>query len=68
MDGELDECDLTLKDLHIIEESFLPILVGYHHGRIEYPWQKSENGSKKKSENNHSYQRVARENNKIDRD
>ncbi len=44
LDGELDECELTLKDLHNIEESFLPILVGSHHGRIEYPWQKGENG------------------------
>ncbi len=42
MDGELDECDLTLRDLHNIEESFLPVLVGSHHGRIEYPWQKEE--------------------------
>lgn len=61
IDGELDECDLTLKDLHNITESFLPILVGYHHGRIEYPWQKGENGTKKKSKNNHSSQRVVRE-------
>ena len=42
MEGELDECDLTLKDLHNIEESFLPVLVGSYHGRIEYPWQKKE--------------------------
>lgn len=43
LDGELDECDLTLKDLHDIEESFLPVLIGSHHGRIEYPWQKQVN-------------------------
>lgn len=40
MDGELDECDITLRDIHNIEESFLPVLVGSHHGRIAYPWQK----------------------------
>ncbi len=40
LEGELDECDLTLRDLHNIEESFLPVLVGSHHGRIAYPWQK----------------------------
>lgn len=52
MDGELDECDLTLKDLHNIEGSFLPILVGSHHGRIEYPWQKGENGQHKTASEN----------------
>jgi len=35
--GELEECELTLKDLHIIEESFLPILIGVFHLRIDYP-------------------------------
>jgi len=68
MDGELDECDLTLKNLHIITESFLPILVGYHHGRIEYPWQKGESRIRKKSANNHSFHEAASENNKIEKD
>ena len=40
--GELDECPLTLRDLHAIEESFLPVLMGTLHGRLEYPWQKDE--------------------------
>ena len=40
MEGELDECDITLRDIHNIEESFLPVLVGSQHGRIAYPWQK----------------------------
>ncbi|MCY3737960.1 MAG: HDIG domain-containing protein [Gemmatimonadaceae bacterium] len=37
--GELDECPLTLRDLHGVEESFLPVLMGTLHGRLEYPWQ-----------------------------
>jgi putative nucleotidyltransferase with HDIG domain len=37
MEGELDECDLTLKDLTKIKESFLKVLVGIHHHRIKYP-------------------------------
>lgn len=37
MDGQLDECDLTLKDLLIIEESFTRILLGIYHQRIDYP-------------------------------
>lgn len=37
LDGELDECDLTLKDLIKIKQSFLKTLVGIHHHRIKYP-------------------------------
>lgn len=37
LDGELDECDLTLKDLIKIRQSFLKTLVGIHHHRIKYP-------------------------------
>jgi len=37
MDGQLDECNLTLKDLTIIEESFIKILNGIYHSRIDYP-------------------------------
>jgi len=40
LEGELDECDLTLRDLHNIQDAFLPVLVGSYHSRIEYPWQK----------------------------
>ena len=35
-DGQLDECELTLKDLHNIAKSFNKILNGIHHHRIEY--------------------------------
>ena len=36
-DGQLDDCELTLKDLHQIAKSFIQILVGIAHQRIEYP-------------------------------
>jgi putative nucleotidyltransferase with HDIG domain len=36
-DGQLEECDLTFKDVNLITESFLRILNGMHHTRIEYP-------------------------------
>ncbi len=38
--GELDDCPLTLKDLAIIVETFSKVLIGIHHGRLEYPGQK----------------------------
>ncbi len=36
-DGQLDECELTLKDLHKIAKSYNKILNGIHHHRVEYP-------------------------------
>jgi len=36
-DGQLDECELTLKDLHQIAGSFNRILTGIFHQRIVYP-------------------------------
>jgi putative nucleotidyltransferase with HDIG domain len=37
LDGQLDESELTLKDLTKITESFNKILNGIYHHRIEYP-------------------------------
>ena len=34
--GELDECDLTLKDLHSIAKNFTRVLSGIYHQRIAY--------------------------------
>lgn len=39
-DGQLDNCDLTLKDLDMIKASFLKSLSGIYHKRIEYPKEK----------------------------
>ena len=36
LDGQLDECELTLKDLNSITDSFINVLVGIFHHRIEY--------------------------------
>ena len=36
-DGQLDNCELTLKDLHNIAKSFIKILTGIYHHRIDYP-------------------------------
>lgn len=36
-DGQLDECDLTFKDLDRIAETFVRVLGGIFHSRIEYP-------------------------------
>ena len=36
-DGQFDECDLTLKELGIIEMSIAKTIAAHHHGRIAYP-------------------------------
>lgn len=36
-DGQFDECNLTLKELNQIKNSFLKVLGGLFHNRIEYP-------------------------------
>ncbi|WP_143314686.1 HDIG domain-containing metalloprotein [Clostridium sp. HBUAS56017] len=38
--GQLDNCDLTLRDLDKIRKSFLKSLSGIYHQRIEYPTEK----------------------------
>ncbi len=41
-DGQLDECDLTLRDLKTIQGSFVRTLSATLHARVAYPGQKSE--------------------------
>ena len=40
--GQLDECDLTFNDLSKIESSFIQILEGIYHPRLEYPDRMTE--------------------------
>jgi len=47
-DGQLDECDLTLKDLDIIASAFVRVLTGIFHNRIEYPDMAQEMERRKK--------------------
>ncbi len=42
VESQLDECDLTLRDLTDITHAFTHILVGIYHQRIEYPKQSTE--------------------------
>jgi putative nucleotidyltransferase with HDIG domain len=37
MDGQFDECDLTMRDIERIERSLVKTLLGIYHGRIAYP-------------------------------
>lgn len=37
LDGQLDECNLTLRDLSTIEQSYRRVILSVYHQRIEYP-------------------------------
>ncbi|MDM8536225.1 HDIG domain-containing protein [Desulfobacterales bacterium HSG17] len=50
-DGQLDNCELTLNDLHKIAKCFNKILNGIHHHRIEYPEQSAGKNGKEKNGN-----------------
>eukprot|EP01047_Picozoa_sp_COSAG01_P013490 COSAG01_NODE_636_length_14635_cov_18.612617_2_plen_590_part_00 len=51
-DGQLDDCPLTLKELAQVKESFLQVLKGMHHKRLDYQNEIKQllNQSEKKSE------------------
>ena len=36
-DNQFDECDITLREIRLIKESFFKILTGIYHRRIDYP-------------------------------
>jgi cyclic-di-AMP phosphodiesterase PgpH len=36
-DGQFDECDLTMRDLELVERAMVKTLLGIYHGRIAYP-------------------------------
>jgi putative nucleotidyltransferase with HDIG domain len=42
LSGELDECNLTLRDLTQVRKAFIPLLTGIHHSRIAYPGQREK--------------------------
>ena len=55
-DGQLDECELTLKDLHEIAKSFNKTLSGIFHHRIEYPEPVARSAPAKKGGNGNTDQ------------
>jgi membrane-associated HD superfamily phosphohydrolase len=41
-DGQYDQCDLTFRELGLIEEAAIKSLNAIYHGRISYPSQKQK--------------------------
>ncbi len=54
LEGQLDECELTLKDIHEIKKRFTYILTGIFHKRVDYPgFDFSNEGLSKESAKTH---------------
>jgi putative nucleotidyltransferase with HDIG domain len=41
LDGQFDECGLTLSELRIIEDSLVKSVTAVYHGRVKYPEQRT---------------------------
>ena len=41
-DGQLDECELTFRDVRRIQDVFVKMLISLYHRRIKYPGQEKE--------------------------
>lgn len=48
--GQLNDCNLTIKDIEKIKKCFLTALNGIYHHRIEYPKEKIKNLSKESNQ------------------
>ena len=57
IDGQLDECTLTLKDLHKISEAFMRILNAMFHTRVEYPDEEKMRKAKTRANNSKKSER-----------
>ncbi|HLD75310.1 MAG TPA: HD family phosphohydrolase, partial [Bdellovibrionota bacterium] len=49
-DGQLDESELTLRDLNLIIQCFTRVLMGVYHQRIKYPGNKKDEDQRSKQE------------------
>jgi putative nucleotidyltransferase with HDIG domain len=59
LEGQLDECELTLKDISEIKKRFTYILTGILHKRIDYPGFDFGKGQKKSTEKGDGKERAA---------
>ena len=55
IDGQLDECNLTLREIEIIASTFTRVLTVMYHGRVKYPEKKANGHHNKKSSDENSH-------------
>jgi cyclic-di-AMP phosphodiesterase PgpH len=49
-DGQLAQSELTFRDLTHIKQSFLNVLIGIHHSRIQYPTEQEAQAAQRQAE------------------
>jgi hypothetical protein len=49
IDGQLDECNLTLREIDTIASTFVRVLSAMYHGRVKYPEKSNAHNPKKSS-------------------
>ena len=49
IDGQLDECNLTLREIDVIASTFVRVLSAMYHSRVKYPENSNGNNPKKSS-------------------
>jgi putative nucleotidyltransferase with HDIG domain len=49
-DGQFDECDITLRQIRLVEDSLVKSLCSIYHGRVAYPKTQKAEGAPKDSE------------------
>lgn len=54
MDGQFDECNLTLQELHKIETAITKTMCAVYHGRIAYPKEATEPEAEAEQETKHA--------------
>ena len=52
IDGQLDECNLTLREIDTIAATFVRVLSAMYHARVKYPEKSNGNNPKKSSKEN----------------
>ncbi|UTC77643.1 HDIG domain-containing protein [Treponema sp. OMZ 799] len=62
--GQLDNSELTFREVRIIKAAFVKILAGYYHSRIEYPNQKNPDDEEAKPSNKNG-QKLEAETNQV---
>jgi len=61
-DGQLDDCELTLRNLNTIAETFTRILTGIFHHRVDYPESHLKDASGRKETNENTNRKSAEAN------
>lgn len=64
-DGQLDDCNLTLKDLKIIGDVYIRLLSSMFHSRIEYPEALKELERRKNKNGNNNKQPAGKDDDNV---